>query len=205
MGCVVNELSQWMAAASSSPSSRAVLVSVLHRLFVSLFGPLDARSGWSTTPSRARGRSARTARTSIASDRVAGRGAGAGGGWAGARAALRRWTRSRSGCSRCAGGISLRHRSVAGLHGQPRRCRSAAAGGLRALGAHGHSQGPRRPDLRQMVLAVVLDGEGRPVCTEMPGGQCRRHDGAVAPSCRPEALASAVGIEPGVRGGGRGA
>ena len=37
------------------------------------------------------------------------------------------------------------------------------------LGAHGHSK-DHRPDLRQMVLAVVLDGEGRPVCTEMLPG-----------------------------------
>ena len=36
-------------------------------------------------------------------------------------------------------------------------------------GAHGHSK-DHRPDLRQMVLAVVLDGEGRPVCTEMLAG-----------------------------------
>jgi len=37
------------------------------------------------------------------------------------------------------------------------------AGGA-ALGAHGHSK-DHRPDLKQMVLAVVLDGEGRPLCT----------------------------------------
>ena len=37
------------------------------------------------------------------------------------------------------------------------------------LGAHGHSM-DHRPDLRQMVLAVVLDGQGRPVCTEMLAG-----------------------------------
>ena len=42
-----------------------------------------------------------------------------------------------------------------------------AGGGT--LGAHGHSK-DHRPDLRQMVLAVVLDGEGRPVCTEMLPG-----------------------------------
>ena len=42
------------------------------------------------------------------------------------------------------------------------------AGG-ETLGAHGHSK-DHRPDLRQMVLAVVLDGEGRPVCTEMLPG-----------------------------------
>ena len=33
------------------------------------------------------------------------------------------------------------------------------AGG-ESLGAHGHSK-DHRPDLRQVVLAVVLDGEGR--------------------------------------------
>ena len=37
------------------------------------------------------------------------------------------------------------------------------------LGRHGYSK-DHRPDLRQMILAVVLDGEGRPVCSEMwPG------------------------------------
>ena len=41
--------------------------------------------------------------------------------------------------------------------------------GGESLGAHGHSK-DHRPDLRQMVLAVVLDGEGRPVCTEMLAG-----------------------------------
>ena len=42
------------------------------------------------------------------------------------------------------------------------------AGGV-SLGAHGHSK-DHRPDLCQMVLAVVLDGEGRSVCTEMLAG-----------------------------------
>jgi hypothetical protein len=37
------------------------------------------------------------------------------------------------------------------------------------LGAHGHSK-DHRPDLKQMVLAVVLDGNGRPICTEMLPG-----------------------------------
>ncbi len=37
------------------------------------------------------------------------------------------------------------------------------------LGAHGHSK-DHRPDLKQMVLAVVLDGDGRPLCTEMLPG-----------------------------------
>jgi hypothetical protein len=42
------------------------------------------------------------------------------------------------------------------------------AGGER-LGHRGHSK-DARPDLLQMVLGVVIDGDGRPVCTEMwPG------------------------------------
>ena len=42
------------------------------------------------------------------------------------------------------------------------------AGG-QTLGRHGHSK-DHRPDLRQMILAVLIDGEGRPVCSEMwPG------------------------------------
>ena len=42
------------------------------------------------------------------------------------------------------------------------------AGG-RTLGRYGYSK-DHRPDLRQMILAVVIDGDGRPVCSEMwPG------------------------------------
>jgi transposase len=42
------------------------------------------------------------------------------------------------------------------------------AGG-ETLGRYGHSK-DHRPDLRQMVVAVVLDGEGNPVCSELwPG------------------------------------
>ena len=37
------------------------------------------------------------------------------------------------------------------------------------LGAHGSSK-DHRPDLKQMILAVVVDGEGRPICTEMMPG-----------------------------------
>ena len=41
--------------------------------------------------------------------------------------------------------------------------------GGQTLGRHGYSK-DHRPDLRQMILAVVLDGEGRPICSEMwPG------------------------------------
>jgi hypothetical protein len=37
------------------------------------------------------------------------------------------------------------------------------------LGRHGHSR-DHRPDLKQMVVGLVLDGEGHPVCTELwPG------------------------------------
>ena len=42
------------------------------------------------------------------------------------------------------------------------------AGG-ETLGAHGYSK-DHRPDLKQMILAIVIDGEGRPVCTEMLPG-----------------------------------
>jgi hypothetical protein len=42
------------------------------------------------------------------------------------------------------------------------------AGG-QTLGQHGYSK-DHRPDLRQMILAVVIDGDGRPICSEMwPG------------------------------------
>ena len=42
------------------------------------------------------------------------------------------------------------------------------AGG-QTLGRRGFSK-DHRPDLNQMILAVLLDGDGRPVCTEMwPG------------------------------------
>src|SRR6201981_1743903 len=42
------------------------------------------------------------------------------------------------------------------------------AGG-QTLGQHGYSK-DHRPDLRQMILAVLIDSDGRPVCSEMwPG------------------------------------
>jgi hypothetical protein len=37
------------------------------------------------------------------------------------------------------------------------------------LGEHGYSK-DYRPDLKQMVLGLVVDGDGRPICTEMPPG-----------------------------------
>ena len=41
--------------------------------------------------------------------------------------------------------------------------------GGQTLGQHGYSK-DHRPDLHQMILAVVIDGDGRPVCSEMwPG------------------------------------
>jgi hypothetical protein len=46
---------------------------------------------------------------------------------------------------------------------------SFAGEGGETLGEHGHSK-DHWPDLKQMVLAVVIDGEGRPVCTEMLPG-----------------------------------
>ena len=44
-----------------------------------------------------------------------------------------------------------------------------AGDGGQTLGRHGFSK-DRRPDLKQMILAVLIDGDGRPVCSEMwPG------------------------------------
>lgn len=41
--------------------------------------------------------------------------------------------------------------------------------GGESLGQYGHSK-DHRPDLKQMIVGVVLDGEGRPLCSEMwPG------------------------------------
>ena len=41
--------------------------------------------------------------------------------------------------------------------------------GGEALGEHGYSK-DYRPDLKQMILALIVDGNGRPICTEMwPG------------------------------------
>ena len=45
---------------------------------------------------------------------------------------------------------------------------SEGAGG-ETLGDHGYSN-YHRPDLKRMVLAVVIDGAGRPVCTEILAG-----------------------------------
>lgn len=41
--------------------------------------------------------------------------------------------------------------------------------GGETLGEHGYSK-DHRPDLKQMVLGLVVDGQGRPVCTEMVPG-----------------------------------
>src|SRR5260370_30211593 len=41
--------------------------------------------------------------------------------------------------------------------------------GGETLGEHGYSKA-YRPDLKQMILGLIVDGEGRPICTEMwPG------------------------------------
>ena len=37
--------------------------------------------------------------------------------------------------------------------------------GGETLGAHGYSK-DYRPDLKQMILGLVVDGAGRPICTE---------------------------------------
>ena len=46
---------------------------------------------------------------------------------------------------------------------------SFTGAGGESLGAHGYSK-DRRPDLRQMILGLVIDGEGRPICSEMLPG-----------------------------------
>jgi hypothetical protein len=46
---------------------------------------------------------------------------------------------------------------------------SFTGAGGETLGQRGHSKG-HRPDLNQMILAVVIDGDGRPVCSEMAPG-----------------------------------
>jgi transposase len=61
-------------------------------------------------------------------------------------------------------------------HGNHLDCRCAHTTSLyfeglggQSLGQYGHSK-DHRPDLRQMILAVLIDGDGRPVCSEMwPG------------------------------------
>src|ERR1700686_2882919 len=46
--------------------------------------------------------------------------------------------------------------------------------GGQTLGRHGFSK-DHRPDLHQMILAVLLDGDGRPVCNGDGAGQPRRY------------------------------
>src|SRR5262249_58021986 len=41
--------------------------------------------------------------------------------------------------------------------------------GGQSLGQHGHSK-DHRPDLKQVILAVVIDARGRPICSEMLPG-----------------------------------
>ena len=46
---------------------------------------------------------------------------------------------------------------------------SFAGEGGESLCRHGHSK-DKRPDLKQMILAVVIDNDGRPICSEMMPG-----------------------------------
>ena len=64
--------------------------------------------------------------------------------------------------------------------------------GGETLGRRGNSK-DHRPDLMQMVLAVVMDGEGRPVCTEMWPGQHRRCHRLAADHRSPEIARFAIG------------
>ena len=45
--------------------------------------------------------------------------------------------------------------------------------GRQTLGRHGYSK-DHRPDRRRIILAVLIDGDGRPVCSEMWPGYSRR-------------------------------
>jgi len=51
--------------------------------------------------------------------------------------------------------------------------------GGETLGEHGYSK-DYRPDLKQMILALIVDGAGRPICTEMwPGNTPTSHIASV--------------------------
>ena len=52
------------------------------------------------------------------------------------------------------------------------------AGG-QTLGRHGKSK-DHRPDLRQVIVGVVLDAEGRPICSEDLARQRHRREVAAA-------------------------
>jgi hypothetical protein len=43
--------------------------------------------------------------------------------------------------------------------------------GGETLGEHGYYSKDYRPDLKQMILGLVVDGDGRPICTEMWSGK----------------------------------
>src|SRR5262249_36422120 len=58
-------------------------------------------------------------------------------------------------------------RSFIGLRGHEQLSFYGAGG--ESLGTYGHSK-DHRADLKQMILAVVIDGDGRPICTEMLPG-----------------------------------
>ena len=82
---------------------------------------------------------------------------------AGRRAASR--TSSRSGCSRAGATCSA---SCRWCSWTPPRCTSRA-GAARRSAQRGHSK-DHRPHLNQMVIGVIIDQHGRPVCSEMwPG------------------------------------
>ena len=66
--------------------------------------------------------------------------------------------------------------------------------GGETLGEHGYSK-DYRPDLKQMILGLVVDGDGRPICTEMwPGNTAD-----VTTSCRSSIACSALFYRPGLR------
>ena len=54
--------------------------------------------------------------------------------------------------------------------------------GGETLGEHGYSK-DYRPDLKQMILSLVVDGDGRPICTEMWPGNTADVEGLGQAAC----------------------
>jgi Transposase DDE domain len=129
--------------------ARGVFLTVLHRLFVS--GSDRAADRWREDYTIA-GVEGLLPASSLSGDGVVGRGAaGTGAGWPHAVCAALPEGRGVVTCSRGSTWCSW------------------IPPASTSLGRQGYSK-DHRPDLRQMILAVLIDGDGRPVCSEMwPG------------------------------------
>ena len=80
------------------------------------------------------------------------------------------------------------HAARSGVHGYDSLYFEGAGG--KSLGHHGYSK-DHRPDLRQIILALLLDGDGRPVCSGDVAGQYRRRDDA-DPGDRPARAGASI-------------